>query len=394
MGQPRGGVEVRGNSLRITFTWGGEQRKETVFTSGQPLPPTPANIRYAARLAAEIREKIRHGTFSYADYFPASKHATTGSGTTVGDQLDLWLRLQTGRAASTLKGYAVAVEWWKARVGARQLRALVHSDVLSALSSEPTWSGKTRNNKVSVLRQALALAIRDGAIPSSAVEGLEAAKHQRPEPDPFSRSETEAIIAELHRRCDARVALYFEFKFFTGLRTSESLAVRWENVDFRRKLLVVREGIVLGEHVDRTKTHKPRHVHLNSRALAALKAVKEHTFLQPHGWVFVDPRTGERWADDEGPRENFWRPALKRLGVRYRSPYETRHTYATLLLMAGVRPAFGAKQLGHSIEQFLRTYTRWIDGGENDVEMDKVEAALGDKFGDSETQHSTTQHKP
>jgi hypothetical protein len=32
--------------------------------------------------------------------------------------------------------------------------------------------------------------------------------------------------------------------------------------------------------------------------------------------------------------------------------------------------------MGHSIEQFLRTYSRWIDGGQNAVEMAKLEAFI------------------
>lgn len=64
-------------------------------------------------------------------------------------------------------------------------------------------------------------------------------------------------------------------------------------------------------------------------------------------------------------------------GIRYRSPYETRHTYATMMLMAGMTPAFCARQMGHSVQQFLDTYARWIDGGQNDVEMAKLEAFIG-----------------
>jgi len=141
--------------------------------------------------------------------------------------------------------------------------------------------------------------------------------------------------------------------------------------------MVVSEAIVLGEYKDSTKTHGARTVHLNSRALAAIKAQKAHTFLADKGgWVFLDPKSGERWVDDWTPREMYWRPALRRLGIRYRSPYETRHTYASMMLMAGMRPAFCAQQLGHSVEMFLRTYAKWIDGGRNDVEMGKLEGLI------------------
>ncbi len=53
-----------------------------------------------------------------------------------------------------------------------------------------------------------------------------------------------------------------------------------------------------------------------------------------------------------------------------------RHTYATAMLMADMTPAFCAKQSGHSVEMFLRTYSKWIDGSQNDAEMARLEAAI------------------
>jgi integrase len=64
------------------------------------------------------------------------------------------------------------------------------------------------------------------------------------------------------------------------------------------------------------------------------------------------------------------------LGIRYRRPYNMRHTYATLMLMAGANHSWCAKQLGHSVDQFQRTYTKWIDGEQNDRELDLIESAL------------------
>ena len=376
MGRKGTGVEARANSIRIHFTWNGESRKETVRTEGAPMPPTPANLKYAHRLAAEIKGKIEHGTFAYAEYFPASANATTGQGVSVADRLNLWLKLQTDKEDSTLKGYRVAVEWWKRHIGAKGIRNLVHSDILAALATEPKWSGKTRNNKTSVLRLALDLAIRDGVLAHSPIEGLESASHQRPEPDPFAMDEVEAIIAGLATHYNEQIANYFGAKFFTGLRTSESLAQRWEWVDFKRKIMGVKEAVVLGVHKPNTKTNVARLVDLNSRAMGYLLEQKAHTFLLPDGWIFVDPRTQERFTDDEPPRELYWRPCLKRLGIRYRSPYETRHSYATMMLMAGMTPAFAARQMGHSVDMFLKTYARWIDGGQNVVEMGKLETLL------------------
>jgi integrase len=57
---------------------------------------------------------------------------------------------------------------------------------------------------------------------------------------------------------------------------------------------------------------------------------------------------------------NFWQATLKRLGVRYRRPYNLRHTYATLGLMNGLKPAFMARQLGDSLEMSYKAYAKWI----------------------------------
>ncbi|HEX7439829.1 MAG TPA: integrase, partial [Caldimonas sp.] len=93
-------------------------------------------------------------------------------------------------------------------------------------------------------------------------------------------------------------------------------------------------------------------------------------------FIFLDPKDNERWRNDEPPRKTYWNPTLKRLGIRRRNPYETRHTYATMLLMAGATPAWSAKQLGHAVEVFCRKYARWIDGPANAFEINKVERLL------------------
>ena len=40
--------------------------------AGKPLLPSAANVKHAHRVAAEIRDKIRLGTFVLYDYFPDS----------------------------------------------------------------------------------------------------------------------------------------------------------------------------------------------------------------------------------------------------------------------------------------------------------------------------------
>ena len=56
--------------------------------------------------------------------------------------------------------------------------------------------------------------------------------------------------------------------------------------------------------------------------------------------------------------------------------HSMRHTYATMMLMVGMNPAFCAKQLGHSVEMFHQHYAKWLDGDQNDLEMARLESSL------------------
>lgn len=372
MGRTGSGVEIRERSLRLTFTFDGQKRRQTLMINGAPMPPTAPNIRYATRLGAEIRERIRNGTFSMAEYFPASGDA--GNPMTVARQLEDWLKGQRIEP-STRAGYASAVKFWKGTIGDKPLRSLKASDTLAALATRPLLTGKTVNNYVSVLREALALAVLDKLMPDNPAEHIPRAKHQKPPVDPFTPEETRAILADMREHYPAQVANYTAAKFYTGLRTSESFGLRWPSVDLASGYILVSEGIVRGQEKASTKTHASRRVKLNSLALAAIVAQKAHTLLAG-GHVFHDPRYGERWADERAFRRSYWSPTLKRLGIRYRQPYNTRHTYATLMLMAGMKPGFCAGQMGHSVELFLRTYARWIPDVADAAEMDKLERSM------------------
>lgn len=372
MSRTGSGVEVRDTSIRVKFVIDGKTHKPTLMVSGEPMKPTPANVRYAHRLGLEIREKIKHGTFIFSEYFPASGD-DHGLPITVASQLDTWLNGQRIEA-STRAGYASAARFWKSTIGDKALRALKHSDVLTALASRPELSGKTVNNRVSVLREALEMAVLDKLLAENPAGHVPSARWQRLPVDPFTADEVEAILAEMATRYPAQVANYTAFKFFTGLRTGESFGLRWSNVDLASGSIVVQESVVRGIEKSSTKTNTTRTVLLNSRALVALKSQKVHTFMTGEH-VFHDPRDDARWGGEPKFRW-YWVPTLKRLGIRHRPPYNTRHTYATMMLMAGMRPAFCAKQLGHSVEVFLRTYSKWLDGEQDAIEMQRLEQAL------------------
>ncbi|MGD7150446.1 tyrosine-type recombinase/integrase [Ralstonia pseudosolanacearum] len=379
MGRRGSGVEVRATSIRLSFSIDGKPQRHTLMLNGKPLPPTPANVKYAHRIAIEIRDRIRHGSFSLSEYFPAAGGTST---TTVKAWLETWLATQRVED-STRSGYSAAIRFWeggacdekRTPMGTLALRALRLSHVLTVIAQRPDLSGKTINNYVSVLRDGLSLAVTEKLITSNPAEDVPRAKHQSPLPDPFSREEAELLVEHAARQLPMQVYHMIEFWFWSGLRTSELLGLEWASVDLATGTIVVANAYVAGKQKQTTKTAVARTVRLNSRSMAALQRQRAQTETR-NARVFHDPRYDLPWHDEDAFRRTYWAPMLRQLGIRYRRPYNMRHSYATIMLMAGMTPAFCAKQLGHSVEMFLKRYTKWIDGDQDAREMARLEASL------------------
>jgi len=357
------------------FSYQGKQRKETLYGGSEPLPPTPKNVKYAHRVAAEIVEAIKAGTFVYAEYFPHSPRAQKIAVGNVGELLDTWFG-QADLKKSTATGYKRMIEkFWKPEIGHIKVDKLRHSMITTALKKKGELSGKTRNNYMSVLSAALDLAVHDELIEKNPCGRIEAAKWQKRQVDPFTQDEAEAILKHIREKYPEQAWNMFEFWFFTGMRTGEIIGLEWDDVDLRSKTLLVRQSFVTDQMEDTTKTSKPRTVNLNSRAMAALTRQKAWTYLAGER-VFHDPGTNQPWAYEQNARKRYWKPTLKALGIRYRRPYNCRHTYATLGLMAGANPAFMARQLGHGLKVFFEDYADWINGDQNANELAKIEGKL------------------
>lgn len=373
MGKLGTGVEVRDSSIRLQFNVEGRFVRERLTSDGQAVLPTPANIKYAHRVMADIRRAIANGTFVFEQFFPDSPNAQGGNRGTFGDLADAWLTTQGRLAPATLDQYGTAARFWKKLLGeATTLRSIDHRLLARKIGGHPWPSAKTHNNYMIALRGILALEYRGPKAAANPAIGIENMAVVKRLPDPLTLAERDAILGDMTQRYDPRVVAYFIFAFYTGMRPEEMIALRWSDVDFTSGTArVQRVRTFKGSERDGSKTHTERDVDLVPQALAAIQAMKPYTFMKRGAGedqsadVFENPLTDKPWHDERSQRDTFWRPSLKRLGVRWRRAYNTRHTFATAALMAGVPPAYIAAQLGHSVQMLLTKYTRWIaaDGG-------------------------------
>jgi len=378
------GVRIRtdfvdGPRLQIAFSYEGQECREL-------LPPgriTKAYIEYATGLRAEIRRKIKDGAFVYADYFPDSSQAVKSEQPVETRLLTLGQLLTTQKAlyekqvendslsASTLLGYIKAIDHqllpkWKDT----ELHALTPAELRLWISTMNV-TAKTVRNRLTPLRSVLDDAVNDELIAFNPLDRIklgkllkQTAKKSGYVVDPFDRQEIEAMLKAA--RVDERPLVQFWFE--SGLRPGEMMAVSWERVDWIHRRVRIEDNIVTGLVEGKVQqVHKKpktdagiREVELSERAMQALKDQKAYTFLAGER-IWHDPRKNAPWESEGQIRKSLWEPLCKRAGVRYRNPYQARHTFASTRLTDGANPWWMADQLGHEdVEMVYKIYGKFI----------------------------------
>jgi integrase len=293
-------------------------------------------------------------------HFPDSRRASTLgklSNKTVGEALEEYLH-NTRRKyeASTLRGYKSAIyHHLIPTFGNTLIRKLTTNNIKDWMGSLQI-SGKRINNVLIPLRIVLSDAYLDGLIDSNPADRVKNVPHRYDEPNPFKPDEMRLIL----ENCDPQTRNLFQFAFWSGLRTSELIALEWGNIDFVKGVIRVCRASVK-RIIKQPKTHAGnREVLILPFAREALERQKAFT-LSLGGRVFHNPKTNQPWDTDNQIRGTGWLPAIMAAGVTYRNPYQTRHTYASMLLSAGENPMWVAQQMGHEDWGMIRKrYGRWI----------------------------------
>ncbi|MFY7105117.1 site-specific integrase [Enterobacter sp.] len=365
---PRG-VTIRkhrnGETINITFTYKGVKCREPLSN----LDVTPKNIKYAERTLGEIYNKIERGTFVYAEYFPRSNRlrifGNAAAGKTVKMYLDEYLVICETRklSPSTIGGYK------KCRSALSALHIFPASELTPAalktwIQSQKTTL-KTIRNQLSFLRSALDEAVTDGILQINPVSLVTASRYQSDKSeaessyvvDPLTPTEVDALLSAAGNKQWENL---FRFAIQTGLRSSELCALRWRDIDFAGRTAHVQNASVVGV-IKATKTKAgTRKVELTEEALAALDSQKLFTFMKGE-MIFEDPKRNKPWASADAIRKKAWVPTLRKAGIRYRNPYQTRHTFATRHISQGANLFWLAGQMGHKgPEMLFRHYGKYL----------------------------------
>jgi integrase len=352
------GVTARNDRIQISFTYQKNRCREII-----PREPNAKNLKDAFEIKQMILTEIKLGTFDYAKRFPnsvnAKKHSTSArSLITIEEALNNWLRVhQRHLAMSTIRDYNSAINFHLIPIFGHIYLSDLTAPMVKNWIASLKISTKRINNIMTPLRMIFEEAFEDEVIPKNPLKRIRNLPVKTREPEPFRIIEIYKILKQLSGQDHTLI----KTAFWTGMRTSELIGLRWSDIDFTKRKIYIRNVIVRNTEKEPKTKSGIRSIDLNCHSLSALIAQKKESY-KLNGYVFTDPKDARRPLDDQKIRKKIWKPALEKAGIKYREPYQTRHTFASRMLMQKKTPFWVSRQMGHaSPVQTYKSYARWID---------------------------------
>ena len=272
-------------------------------------------VKWAEDKETEVRQN-RH--FRYAE---AKKHS-------VADTIDRYIETVLPRKPKSSYNQKPQLLWWKNKIGTVSLAELspqIISSCRDLLEKDIVRGGRTRspssvNRYLAAFSHVITIAMKEwGWIDRHPVIAV----RKLPEPKGRIRFLSDDERAHLLKTCGESQNPYLfvvvVLAISTGMRKSEILSLKWEDIDLERGVAYLFE----------TKNSEPRSVALASFALELLKNLRSQR-SNSSNYVFPSPR-GDRPNDIR----NAWEAARKRAGLEGFRFHDLRHTTGSYLAMNG-----------------------------------------------------------
>ena len=305
----------------------------------------PAMTVSAARREARIvLDAFRRGDDPVTDKRERIE-AMARSGITVSALADRWMIevVRPKRKPRTIDDYTkIIAKEIKPALGSELVKRLTWEQV-NAFHAKMARTPRKANYVTSTLRALLNFAERVGIRPlhSNPCKGVEFFREKNRErflseieigaaADAIEQAEREGVIGP-HAAAGLRLAL------FSGARSGEVTAIKWDYIDWPRKLV----------RLPNSKTNEPRTIHLSDAAVEVLKTVPR---VGP--FVIAGANPGEPYKN----LSRAWITARSYGSLQDVRLHDLRHSYASLAAGRGVSLQMIGRLLGHKVAATTMRY--------------------------------------
>lgn len=287
-----------------------------------------------------------------------------------------WLETkQTQNKRTTYESYVYTVDYHIIPVlGKHKLQKLTTAHLNDYLKTKLKEGLSTASvvRQRAIIHNILKLAVQEGIVARNVADNCMSISVQREDTKTLSPEEITKLLdaaREVFERDKGKGNKFYQIYHIvllalaTGARRGEILALKWENIDFNRNTLAIKENLVEakgGVHIETPKTKSSRRVIAVDapvlQQLQELKEVNDELTTKPtkdrpdkpqakSEWVFCT-RDGKPVTPSNMSRA--WRDLLKDAeieGIRF---HDLRHTHATLLVANGTNIKTVSSRIGHT----------------------------------------------
>lgn len=204
------------------------------------------------------------------------------------------------------------------------------------------------NRELMALSRILTLAMNDGFILENPFRRVRSLRVDNGRICYLSADEEKRLLAALEGQQHTQRIVILALN--TGMRRGEIFNLKWDDVDFAREAINVRQ----------TKTGKDRVIPMNDRVREMLEMIRQESVSE---YVFTSPKTGGRLTHVN----RSFKSACKAVGLTDFRFHDLRHSAGTRLADAGVNVVVIAEILGHSSLTMTKRYTHATDAAKREA---------------------------
>ena len=354
--RPKGSVSVGVDRGWLRLRW---KHRGKSYTMAVGLPDKPINRALAERQAKLIEADLEADYVTLGAFDPSlAKYRDIDAGQAI-SLVKLWERytehkrktLPDPRSLEKYQGLLTHLQQYfrtRAASSISETQAFGFRDwLLKRL--EPI----TARERIGMLRSCWQWGLKRKLVSDNPWSEVRVKVPPKAKPKPFTAEEIGRILA--HTRAEPRHqhwADFVEFCLAVGCRPGEAAGLKWKHLEDDCSTIWVSESFGRGRQKG-TKTNQARSFELFPELQEMLQKRRPEKW-SGSDYIFTAPKGGP--IDDHNFRKRFWVPLLDELGIPYRKPYNTRHTFSSHALAQGWSVSEIAAVTGNSEETILRNY--------------------------------------
>lgn len=227
-------------------------------------------------------------------------------------------------------------------------------------------SNKSKKHYLNSLNQIFKLALEDEVISKNPMIHIKNLQHYTPRIEPFTSNEVLNIL-RYSSQFNKKYQLFIKLGFYTGMRTGEIISLKVNDINLKNKT------ISINSTRSRFGENKPKTIYsIRTIPIINLLYYPLEKYLQKYknNIYLLETQYKKPYRDTNVFTDNYWKPTLKSLNLKYRRLYNMRHTYATNMLYQNlVTPVELAKLLGHSNPKMIYdVYVNYLNANLNNFD--------------------------